>query len=545
MNASVLDRSSKGLVGWHARDALAIVVLVLVALISALLIGVQGDFPLSDDWAYSQTVRTFIDSGLLERVSWTWAPVLSHTWWGASFAWVLGYSQEVLRMSGVLMGCLSVLGTFALCRQVGLGTARSLFGGLVVACNPLHVNLSHTFMMDVPFTALMTWSLVCHCRWFVCRRFAWFALGAILAVAATLSRQVGMAVPVAVILMLVVLRPERVRYFVIAIGSLALIAVAYFVVPKLVFGGGDSATMFGFGSVGQSIVHSGLHWHLITNLMTAVCYFGAFVSPIVLVMGWGSQQACWLWGVSGLLTCASLGFIQVYAIPMPIGMNVIYDLGLGARSILGSEGVSQIGRMPWFLLTGLGFLSGYFALALLMVTAWRCRLRAPFRMELVLLALVVPIYLAPLVVRSPFFDRYLLPALPPLLALLLGLPCISWTGHKVRRGLSAASLLLLGCFSVAGSRDYMERNRAVWSLVAGLRQAGVDDRDINGGFEFLCWTQFKEDSSVARNWMKKTDMRYLISLADSYPGYRVVKSRSFLAWLLPHDEVLRVFERVE
>ena len=93
----------------------------------------------------------------------------------------------------------------------------------MIALNPMHVNLSHTFMTDVPFATITTWSLVFLCRGLLRRSLAWTVLGVLLAEGAVLSRQPGLAIPFALMIVLVAIGPLRPRNLVatavIAAGS--------------------------------------------------------------------------------------------------------------------------------------------------------------------------------------------------------------------------------------------------------------------------------------------------------------------------------------
>jgi hypothetical protein len=186
------------------------------------------------------------------------------------------------------------------------------------------------------------------------------------------------------------------------------------------------------------------------------------------------------------------------------------------------------------------------AAALLLRGAWaRRRLRdhAPW----LVLALFTASYLGPLLVRLPFFDRWLLPAVPPLAVLLLaslpGRPrahpgALRWT----------AALLLglpLAVYGVAGTRDYMEHHRARWSLLDALAARGVSPERVDGGFEYNGWFNFDRDPTrflggVSR-WV--VDDAFVVSLAPEMPGYVQVDVRSFRRWLPAGTEHLYLFRR--
>ena len=124
------------------------------------MIGVSGDFPLNDDFAYARTTQTLLETGRFERSEWTYAPIVSHVGLGWLFASAFGFSFESLRLSGLFMGWLGVLCAYGLARQLRIDPGASLVAALTLAANPLHQNLSYTFMTDVPFTTFCTGSLL-------------------------------------------------------------------------------------------------------------------------------------------------------------------------------------------------------------------------------------------------------------------------------------------------------------------------------------------------------------------------------------------------
>jgi hypothetical protein len=87
-----------------------------------------------------------------------------------------------------------------------------------------------------------------------------------------------------------------------------------------------------------------------------------------------------------------------------------------------------------------------------------------------------------------FYERYLIPAscfaIPALAA------AYHHAGGRAPSPAAWLALALLGAFSVAGMQDYFSRNRAVWQAIAFLRERGVQDLEIDGGFEFAGLVRF-------------------------------------------------------
>src|SRR5687767_8753152 len=175
--------------GVTPADLAAWGIITLLWLLPAAFLGHHGGFPLNDDWAYTYSVKHFLEHGRLWRTDWTYIPLITHTLIGAAFSKVFGFSFETLRLSTLFMGWLGLVGAYTLCRAAGATVLLAAFATFVVAFNPIYLNLSYTFMTDVPFVALTVWSvalfLIGMQRW----SYTLMAAGVGLGIAATLSRQ--------------------------------------------------------------------------------------------------------------------------------------------------------------------------------------------------------------------------------------------------------------------------------------------------------------------------------------------------------------------
>jgi hypothetical protein len=219
-------------------------VLSVLWLLPLVVIGVEGEFAVSDEWAYVQTTRNLLESGTFERVAWTWTPIVTNVAIGWAFSSVFGFSFETLRASGVFLGWIGMMGTYALCRQLGARQAWSVVGAFLVAFNPLYLGLSYTFMTDVPFVAFTTWSLVFWARGLP--ELAWKppAGAALLVVVAVLSRQPGMALAVSAGAVAVATRLRSWRVLALVACGGALLAALWWALPRIAFGEGDAETLF-------------------------------------------------------------------------------------------------------------------------------------------------------------------------------------------------------------------------------------------------------------------------------------------------------------
>ena len=81
-------------------------------------------------------------------------------------------------------------------------------------------------------------------------------------------------------------------------------------------------------------------------------------------------------------------------------------------------------------------------------------------------------------------DRYALVLVPYAIAVLLA------ARPRLHRATAGAGLMIALIVTIAGIRDHLSYNRALWAAVDTLHQSGVPARDINGGYVVNGWLQY-------------------------------------------------------
>jgi hypothetical protein len=160
-------------------------------LLTGLFIHPIGDFPLNDESSYGTTVRQLLETGDFRPLPWSVAPSLTHVLWGALFCLPTGFSFTALRLATLTAATLGLLGTYVLVRDAGRPAWLALHTALWLGLDPLYLELSYTFMTDVPFTAALIWSAVFYARALKTGTAFETTVGTLLAMAATLSRQLA------------------------------------------------------------------------------------------------------------------------------------------------------------------------------------------------------------------------------------------------------------------------------------------------------------------------------------------------------------------
>ena len=130
--------------------------LAALMLITVALVPPRGDFPLNDDWIYAKTVEGILETGTYEANPYGDPTLIAQAYWGALFCDLFGYSYPVLRVSTLVLCLLGAWAAAHCARACGLPYGAALLSGGIFIANPFVLNLSYTFMTDVPFLALST-----------------------------------------------------------------------------------------------------------------------------------------------------------------------------------------------------------------------------------------------------------------------------------------------------------------------------------------------------------------------------------------------------
>jgi hypothetical protein len=518
---------------WSRRDALACAVLLVVWTLAALLAHVAGEYAQNDDFAYSLSVRWLLDRGAFLRTPWTYVPSLSNVLWGAAFAALSDSFFEALRTSTLVAGALGMLGCHALARQAGADTRVAAFAALVTGLNPVYFSLSASFMTDVHFTLWLVWGTVFLGEAFRAPRASVAVLGAFCAIAATLTRQSGLALPAAFGLASVIAHPRSRAHWIQGIAVSAAALGAYAIFQNMA---ATSIDVFNPRVVAWHFSENSPAFQAARNSTITAIYLGAFSLPLVpLLLGRARAR-----GVLAALVGAGLlmGAVVALGLPMPPGMNVLRDLGIGPLDIAGTQLLPKAPAGVWWAWSFAGAAAGLWLLGALLVRA--CELLRAHRLAL-FWVLAAGLHLALYVVRAPFFDRYVITVLPMWLAAVVAACAASAEAKPASsRAWSVAALLLAGSalFTVTATHDQLARHRAVWALADREIARGVAPELINAGFPYRGWHFMKDQKRAVghpREWLASTD-RYIEVGAPTGDEHEVAYRR----WLPPGEEAVRV-----
>ena len=428
---------------------------------------------------------------------------------------------------------------YLLCREFEVSRAQSLLAAAVLGVCPLYFLLSMTFMTDVGFVALATWSMWAMVR--AMRRHSDMSLvaSAIFAMLAAGFRLPAVVLPIAGLLAMVgqrdawSLKPLR---WLIVLSPLAVVGMLLVWNAKHQF---VSVDLSGIDNSPARRVENLKHYALpLLRVMlprSALWIIGTGGLCLLPLAFAGVRMSRGLWIRAAVLF---VSMVAIYALLNAIHEGVNIPLSAGSMWRLDELGAStDLGPGAQALHASNGpFAKALFYPALLVgsIVFGRFSLRPTQRGESVLRWNIVG-HVAMAALLWLFYDRYILPILPPLIVMtLIARP-------RVRTGVAICFVGLFAIFSMIGMRDHLAYNRALWTTVRELHASGVSPRDIDAGYVVNGWFQYCDPENAPLDAAGKpyvpwlTDNGNLPYVVGSSPqsGYRVISEHPVHRWLGP------------
>jgi len=482
-----MERPMASTVPGHSNrgDRWALVGITAVVLLTALLAWAPVEVPVIDDWTYAWSVEHFLRTSELRMLEWSAHYPLAQIVWGALFSRLLGFSFIVLRLSTLVLAWAGLLAFYGTLRELGTRPRLAGLGTLMLWCNPVFFVLSHSFMTDVPFVSLMNAALLGYVRWVKHGRTGDLSLGSVAALLAFLIRQLGAALPLVPLAYLLLARVTG--------GTRPPLLWAqriWLLVPWL----GIGLTLWWIQAVhGETrvalekaqmlrLVFAIDRWVYTRELLHALMHLGLVLWPLAW-LGFGRLSTRVVAGASAAVAVlSSLVLWQEGALPQPLGIMLTWDeLGLSRALIAGQIAHRQLPRWGQAVMLGVS-LSGAVGLVAALwerLRQWPHGIREPDTVLLLNLLLQSLLFEA----LWLYYDRYYLPLLPGLTALLVA----RLRPTKVVITVGMAGVLLWGAIAVTGTVDQWRYHRTVLEARDWLLRHGVGREHIDAGYALNGW----------------------------------------------------------
>jgi putative effector of murein hydrolase LrgA (UPF0299 family) len=525
--------------------------LLLLWIIVLILINPIGEFPINDDWAYSQNVWFLSEEGRLHFSDWPGMTLIAQTLTGALFTSVFGFSFSILRLTTLGFGICFLIVFYSLLRRLNIQKGISSLTVLVVFFSPLFLSLSFTFMTEMYFFLFFYLSLLFYHSYLLKNKFILLMASSMIALIATLTRQTGIIIPIAIGITGLIRSGLKVRNIFISLLPFVIVAGGLWAYQLWL---DVSGNVYGNYARTGDLLENLKHLHLESVLGktgTILMYLGLFLLPISLrAMGSVSlprSRGTWIL-LTGILALLTACIVFAYGrFPAP---NVFYNLGLGPRlvkDVYWGDNISLMLSSTGWIIIKCFAIAGIYLLVLGLFTR-EFKLGEMIRgiqndnrkATLFTILLMCSGYFVYIVLNRFFFDRYTLP-----LIILLAIIIASVIKSPAGKWLRVSAWVVLGIFmffSVTAEHDFMEWNRARWEGLNGLMAEGVSERRIDGGLEFNAWYgagPYNPTVKDEKSWWFVTEDEYVIA-SGPIEGFSHYKSINYQRWLLPKKDSVQI-----
>jgi len=506
------------------------------------------NFPLNDDWAYAIGVKNLLEQGRFALCGWAAATQLAHISAGAFFAAIFGFSFLTLKAYTLTAAAGTVFIFSKTLEEFDVAPVDRTLAALALALNPLFLILANSFMTDITYMFWMVLSSYLYIRHLRHGGAATLLCASLFAAAAFLTRQLGIAIPLAYTLALALERRLDIKTALNAwLFPLAAMA-GYMIWFKYFHGPTWASENYVLSATLEYISHpaafaSAAFYRFICSIIeTGFLLFPPAAGYLFLIMpGIGASAAVKVkrpdknsgrknradvarnpdFGVQNQTAARTAWFViaalAVFALingPLPYLENTFSGSGLGVLTVGGSQfkpSAFFASAIFWHAITALSVLS-----AGILAGLSRPALKtsdAPVKFVFAAAMLHMGISL----IGSKFFDRYLLTWLPWFIL------AAALAAKKIRFSRPAAvlALVFMAALGWTGVKDYMQWNRAKWELAAKPRP-DLKPEEIAGGFDHDAWFNYEKNMAYLKSfkplkmieeweWQKVTDYKAMTS----------------------------------
>jgi hypothetical protein len=499
---------------------------------AALVVRPFQNTPFIDDWVYAWSVERLLRGGDLRVLDYSGSLNPVQVVWGVLFCLPFGFSFTALRVATWVVGLLGLWGMYLLLRDQNVTRRDALLGTACLGAYPIYFVLSFSFMTDIPLVVCIIWGTLAFLRATSRRSNRWLWIGIAVSCAAVGIRVVGVVLPVAMGLTLLV-DPEgwgrrwaRFAWPMTALVFFGLIAWWFQRHLEVV---GDLNDVFNAPGNRMRLLKEQAFQFLPVMSVCAATFLAGALGLALLPLSAGLISRRRLWSALAvmvvLLGVVTTSLCPPPSHPIPLTAGQTWSPGELGRTEPLVPDYDKPAEAAWWVWVVMAV-----TLASASVVVARSVRRAEVPDEFLLLQIVGQFLLIALLWL--FFDRYALALVPVAMVLVLR------GGPIVRPRVTTALVVAMGLVALVGVRDHLAYNRALWMAVAHLQAIGIAPADFDGGYVVNGWLQWAHPEHARRDSAGavavpevnvSATLPYRIS-NQAKPGWKVVATFPYTRW---------------
>lgn len=518
------------------------------------LIDPLGNYPLNDDWAYYRAIKNYIQNGFIQLSDWQATSFVLQFIYGTFFVKLFGLSFTILKISTLSLTWILILTSYALFRSVQSPIVSCLLTS-ILSFNPIILNLSNTFMPDVPVLVYSVLATLFIFEYFKSPHNTYLLGITFFCILAVFVRQSALVIPVAFGMSHFLMNKSFNKNTFLTSWSptfLTILAIYLFNFIMSKF----SITPGNYNMQLHAIVEISknnpllLIQRIFYYFVTVSVSIGLLLVPILpLILGNRILQLfkrletqLLLMFYFGLII-AKMYFSQN---TFPFAGNLFYANGMGPLIMTGYDSniisdTSLLSSILCVLFSLIGAISFFIILLGIIINVKSNQQSTAVNKSVIFCILVSCMYFLPIACNY-FNDRYLIFLLPFILYATIPRQNINKNQLKVT---FMITVFMIGVSTVI-THDYFALHNTRWQALNYLvHTKKIPVTDIDGGFEFnaLHHTSFKNynPQHTGRWWFIEND-DYIVS---PYPrkGYHSIKYFTVQEWLPMTPNKMLILEK--
>ncbi|MEM3373730.1 MAG: glycosyltransferase family 39 protein [Candidatus Woesearchaeota archaeon] len=491
-------------------------ILILLFIISIIIVKPIGEFPISDDWAHSLSVKHLINEYKLILNQWSPMTLVFQITYGGMFSKIFGYSFTTLRFSTLILSFICLISFYFLLREFNISQKKSLIATIFLLFNPIYFFLSFTFMTEIPFLTFMILSLLfytkaikldskfdnfftdkknkkTHNNTYKKKITLYLLLGSLFSSIAFLIRQNGILIFISLLFFLFINRKLNIRNFVI-ISFLPIITFFLFYYWYYFIHGPTTRYLLSSNQLISIKIILRIIVYSFQSILIISFYFSPFIYSYFSDKGYSNlflKQKNKNYHIFFLILLTLFLYIGII-----LYKNFFNDLPYtGVFSFNGIGLIYTFNYIPkiftfiinlFILITASLFIFLFIKFVKKIITEKDNLFFSHktkninlfnFKDEIIFIYILTFFQFLFIIITPGFFDRYLIPVFPGIIIFFI----------KNIKKLSKVFYFLLFffiLFSIISTKDYFVYNNAKWKLLNFLLENNISPYKINGGFEF-------------------------------------------------------------
>ncbi len=526
-----------------------IIIILSLTVFIAFFINPVLELPLYDDWSFSKPVKNLTEGEPLQFTDWTSMNLITNVLWGYLFTLPDGFSFTALRISTIAIGIIGLVFFYLLAAKVLKDKQKAFLATLFILFNPYFLRYQYSFNTDVVFLSLAIISLYFFSLSIERDKLIYYLSGIFFAIAATLSRQPGLLIPLVFGIAYLVDRKITRSTLIKAILPILLVLLSLFlyarwldnmsIAPKLMDAGFERIiTLYSRGIIDALLT-------LAMNIFNTTSFLGLFTFPLLILNF--SKIYRWLESQKPLHTVIII--LEVFII-FPFAIDLIIE-----RSIpfvfefllfpLFEPGVYHDSfnyeiQNGWYSVPLAVLLYFSSVLTILTLIVYLKEFSSIRQNKSFIMILLFGLIYSALIINTYVFNKYLIVSIPAFVLMLL-------YNKNTKQVILITALSIFGLVSVLSADTNLTRYKARENVLnILLNDKKVKPKEIDGWVEFNAWHFYDYDYEPKENksWYWVQDDKYKIRFREE-EGYRSVYYIEYGIWLPPFRERCHALKRIE